>query len=594
VVRAVNSSTLRDRTFHIDVIKENSTSWSSNGFSVDGSILKKLLVNRDYVEIQLDANVDHDVTYYIDRSTGKLPFGMNMTAEGKIYGLPKLILAPSQAQSYTVDIIATDGIKDHRQTFTFDIIDSNSFTVDNANFILGGDTLNLISLGNTGTVSLSSLQVPEFIGTGDLGVVLSGTRQYLNVTAFDPNPGKGPVRYTSVDPLPAGLTLDPTLGYLYGQLSPQADYSHRYNFNVMASKTDITNGNTVSNTGTFHLQVVNQWYNNVTWPQSKLGNLTEGIPSELSVSAKQYDSTHNLNYYLVPFNYLPSGLSLSTSTGNIIGSATTSGSFTFTIAASTASYTGIESQLAWPVISHPVTFKDFNLTVLPVSEEYTSIWTQPFLNPTQKNLWEEFISDSSIFLPDVIYRPDDPTFGVQPNLKIFLEFGIEKLNLGDYAQSLYQNLYLRRLSFGNAKSAIAKDSKGNHIYDAVYVDIQDSLDGAKTSISVNGTTYYPGSIDNIRNSLESIVLPDTSNISVDSRHLPKFMTTVSNNQPYGYFKAAILCYTLPGQSQKILNRIRASKFNFDNLDFFIDRLTVQNSLDNTGTTYIAFNTQPIG
>jgi hypothetical protein len=132
------------------------------------------------------------------------------------------------------------------------------------------------------------------------------------------------------------------------------------------------------------------------------------------------------------------------------------------------------------------------------------------------------------------------------------------------------------------------------LYDAVYVDIEDSLDGSKTSIEINGKTYHPGSIDNIRNSLESIVLNSGKEIAVDGHHLPKFMTTVDNNQPYGYFKAVILCYTLPGQSHKILNRIRASKFNFDNLDFFIDRIVVQNSLDNTGTTYILFNKQPIG
>ena len=98
----------------------------------------------------------------------------------------------------------------------------------------------------------------------------------------------------------------------------------------------------------------------------------------------------------------------------------------------------------------------------------------------------------------------------------------------------------------------------------------------------------------IRNSLESIMLDSGQEIAVDGQHLPKFMRTVNGDQPYGYFKAAVLCYTLPGQSHKILNRIAASKFNFDNLDFFVDRLVVQNSLDNTGTAYIAFNTQPIG
>jgi hypothetical protein len=594
VVRAINTSSLRDRTFYIEVIKENSVSWSTDSFAVEGSVLKKLLVNRDYIEIQLNSNVDHPVTYYIDRDTGRLPFGVNMTPEGKIYGMPNLVLAPSQALAYSLDIIATDGVKEHRQSFVFDVIDSNSFTVDNSNFTLGGQTLDLLDLGNTGTVSLSSLQSPEFIGLRDLGKALAGERQYINVSAFDPNPGKGPIRYTSDDPLPAGLSLDPTLGYLYGSLTQQADYSHRYNFRITATKTDIALGNIAINTGTFYLETVNQWYNNVVWPTSNLGTLTEGIPSELSVTATQKDNTFNLNYYLLPDANFPTGLSVSTSTGHIIGSATTSGSYTFIVAASTASYTGVEHHLTWQVLSHPVAFNEFSLSVKPISKDYTSIWARPFLTPTQRSLWENFISNTDIFLPDAIYRSDDPTFGMQSDLRIFLEFGIEKVNLSNYAQALYQNLYLRRLTFGKVKSAIAKDNQGNHLYDAVYVDIQDSLEGANTSIQINGTTYHPGSIDNIRNSLESVMLDSSHEIAVDSQHLPKFMRTVDGEQPYGYFKAAVLCYTLPGQSHKILNRIAASKFNFDNLDFFIDRLVVQNSLDNTGTAYISFNTQPIG
>jgi Putative Ig domain len=594
VVRASTTGTVRDRTFYIDVYKSNNTSWSTDGFNFSNNILKKLLVNNEFVNIQLNANVDHPVTYYIDKSSGRLPFGMTMDSTGKITGLPKLMLAPSHAVAYTLDIVATDGVVDHRQTFTFDVIDSSSFTVDNSNLVLGGQTIGLLDLGNTGTVTLSSLQAVEFVGNLNLDTVLANETQFINVSGFDPDPGKGPVQYTALDSLPSGLSLDPSLGYLYGQLNPQTDYSHDYSFRVRAIKTDIVLKNTVSSTGTYTIQVVNQWYNNVVWPSSDLGVLTEGLTSELSVAASQIDNSYNLGYYLVPYSELPSGLTLSTSTGHLIGSATTSGNFSFTIAASTASYAGLESHLIWPVISHPVSFNTFSLKVKPVSHEYTSIWAEPFLTMSQRSAWETFINDTSIFLPNTIYRADDPSFGVQTDLRVFLEFGIEKVNLSDYAQSLYQNLYLRRLSFGIVKSAIAKDSQGNHLYDAVYVDIVDNLDGAKTPIVINGTTYYPGSIDFIRNSLESIVLEDSSEIAVDGYSLPKFMTTVAGDQPYGYFKAAVLCYTLPGESPKILNRIKAADFNFDNLDFFIDRLIVQNSLDNTGTSYISFNTQPIG
>lgn len=592
VVRASNAGGIRDRTFSIEVPYTFTTSWSAEGFSLIGNTLSKLLINKDYVEIPINANSEYPVTYHLDKASGELPFGLNLDPKGLIYGIPKYIMTPSEAKEYRFTVVATDGVNEYRQNFVFDIIDSYTFTVDNDHFILNANTINLIDLGSTGTVTLSSLQSPQFIGNGNLGTVLCDDRQYLSVKAYDPNPGMGPMVYKSLNTLPLGLTLDTSLGYVYGNLLPQTDYSHTYQFSIEATKTNIKNNETAKGTGTFLLNVVNQFYTNVVWPSANLGVLSEGIASELSVSAAQKDSTWPLNYYVVPPSQLPDGLSLSTSTGNIIGSATTSGNFSFTVAASTCTYQPY--QLTWPVLSYPVTFNTFNLQITPVSTEYTSIWAKPFLTPSQRQAWETFISDQNIFLPSVLFRPDDPVFGLQSELKIFLEFGIERVNLRDYASALYQNLYERRLTFGDVKAAIAKDSHGNHIYDAIFVEVIDELDGSKTSIEINGQTYYPGSIDNIRNSLQSITLESGTEIKVDGKHLPKFMTTVAPGQEYGYIKAAVLCYTKPGESNKILNRIKASKFNFNNLDFFIDRLVVLNSLDQTGTTYLVFNKQPIG
>ena len=394
--------------------------------------------------------------------------------------------------------------------------------------------------------------------------------------------------------LPPTLGLDSRIGYIYGYINTQTEYFKTYNFTLRATKTDPETATTASSTGSFGITIVNQFYRNVVWPVSDMGTLVEGIPCELTVTAKQKDATWDLKYYLYPTSSLPTGLTLSTSTGHLIGSATTSGNFSFTIAASTSSIYTNTNLLSSSTLAAPVSFNKFNLYISPVSAEYTSIWAKPFLTPTQRQLWENFISDTDIFLPDILYRSDDPVFGLQGELKVFLEFGIERVNLGTYAQSLYQHFYQRRLTFGKVKSAIAKDRRGNHVYDAVYLDVIDDLNGSKTTININGNTYYPGSIDNIRNSLESITLDDSTDILVDGKHLPKFMTTVAAGQEYGYFKAAVLCYTLPGESAKILNRIKASKFNFNNLNFFIDRLVVQNSLDYTSTTYIAFNNQPIG
>jgi hypothetical protein len=47
-----------------------------------------------------------------------------------------------------------------------------------------------------------------------------------------------------------------------------------------------------------------------------------------------------------------------------------------------------------------------------------------------------------------------------------------------------------------------------------------------------------------------------------------------------------LCYALPGQGDKIISRIKLSGFDFKLLNFEVDRLIVQESLDSTTAKYL--------
>jgi len=66
-----------------------------------------------------------------------------------------------------------------------------------------------------------------------------------------------------------------------------------------------------------------------------------------------------------------------------------------------------------------------------------------------------------------------------------------------------------------------------------------------------------------------------------------------NYLPLGYVKVVILCYALPTFGDRILARINLSKFNFKTINFEIDRLTIENTLDNTSNKYLLFNKQNI-
>jgi hypothetical protein len=128
----------------------------------------------------------------------------------------------------------------------------------------------------------------------------------------------------------------------------------------------------------------------------------------------------------------------------------------------------------------------------------------------------------------------------------------------------------------------------------VYVDIVDDIENATQSIIINSSTYFPASIDNMRYKLENLQA-NGGTIGINRNNFPKFMNTAQrgNYLPLGYVKVVILCYALPTFGDRILARINLSKFNFKTIDFEIDRLTIENTLDNTSNKYLLFNKQNV-
>lgn len=218
-----------------------------------------------------------------------------------------------------------------------------------------------------------------------------------------------------------------------------------------------------------------------------------------------------------------------------------------------------------------------------MSVQYTNIYVKPFLNVDQRDYWTAFINNQSIFLPQYVTQ-------IESDLKLGIEYGIQQLNLEGYV-SATSNFYRKRLTFGNVKYAIEKDVNGNHTQDVVYIEIIDDIQGVKPSISMNSKTYYPNSIDNMRISLQAIQVPEQGTILIDSTQLPRFMQTVQkgNSNISGYTTAIVLCRTTPNNGSKILSKIRKSKFDFKLLDFEVNRLEIESSLDNPDQTkYLLF------
>lgn len=327
------------------------------------------------------------------------------------------------------------------------------------------------------------------------------------------------------------------------------------------------------------------WTNNSNAGVAYLGEIEEGFVSELTlVALQQFYPVSEIKYSLIG-GTLPAGLRVrhdGTITGTV--SYNSDGAYTFSV-------------LAKDNINNESISQTFTLIVTASAKSYTKVYFQPFFNLQKRQQYSDFILNENIFKPSLMYRYYDSNFGVQTKMKMILEFGLEQINLEEYVVALRENFYRKRLLLGAPKIAIARDTAGNVLYELIYVDIVDELvnnQGISVSpvvYSAQDEIYYPASVDNMKKQLRLLVLTNRQYIAVNEGLQPKFITQQVENI---YTRIVPLCYALPGKGSVILNKITASKFKFNQLDFEIDRLIIENSLDNSTAKYLIFDRDAMG
>ena len=449
----------------------------------------------------------------------------------------------------------------------------------------------------------------------------SGYRLTLDQPLLNNIPNQTTIYAGSLCAKPPGLSLEPDQGILYGRLPFQPAYSKNYRFTIRITKTDQDTGVSVSNNHIFNLTLKGDVETSINFTSpTNLGTLLPGHVSDLTVEAAHTVGSLSLTYSLTGGS-LPPGLKL-TSEGNITGivpvnipanppgketidpanhlfeivdgttfdndSTTFDRTFTFNV-------TVLDSYLLSAVS------KDFTITVQRVELiPYTNIYVKPFLTPTQRLAFKSIVSNSQVFDSSLLYRSDDPFFGVQQQIKMVIEYGVEKLNLDNYVPALTNYFKRRRYYFGQVKTVTAVDVNGKQLYDAVYVDMIDNqmLDnkysvGKSFTQTINGqvVTYYPDSVTNEQYALETLNISNTTQIRVDSQLRPLFMQSLQMDSgiPLGFVKAVILCYAKPGKGINIVNNINNSGFDFKALDFDVDRIVVEETSDGVaGPKYLVF------
>jgi hypothetical protein len=235
--------------------------------------------------------------------------------------------------------------------------------------------------------------------------------------------------------------------------------------------------------------------------------------------------------------------------------------------------------------------KEFSVSVYQDSiTEYTRIYVKPFLELSKRSEYRDFMTNSIIFDPLLIYRPNDPEFGVQTQIKMVIETGIEKVSLDTIATATENYFYRKKFYFGEVKSITAKDSNGTEVYEIVYVEIIDSQMANKTSPA------YSVSVNNMQLALESIDVGNNTVIGVNERLQPRWMRTLQDDTgvAIGFVKAVPLCYVIPGGSVKTLSRINnalsTGQFDFKQFNFDTDRIIVETAAEIERTGWVLYPT----
>jgi hypothetical protein len=340
--------------------------------------------------------------------------------------------------------------------------------------------------------------------------------------------------------LPPGLTYDTEGSVLYGVVPFQPLITKTYKFTMTASRAG-NDGEVLWSSKMFTLNIIGEGDSVISWiTPPNLGEIDAGFISVLNVQATSSLPNATVVYSLVSGN-LPPGLSLNLDgeiigitnqypivtgpTGIVLlndGGLSTSltsniddggvanennilsidggnsysvdniinvvpGLTTFDFSTGQTLFDGGSTTIdrvftftveARDLINYTAQTRTFTVKVNTVNEKlFSNITVKPFLKLDQRDTWQTFINDASVFTPSSIYRPNDPNFGLQHNLKMVVYAGIETSDAAKYVSAIGLNHKRKRFQWSDIKKAVAiSKTSGSEVYEIVYVNMVDPLE----------------------------------------------------------------------------------------------------------------------
>ena len=367
----------------------------------------------------------------------------------------------------------------------------------------------------------------------------------------------------------------------------------------------------LSETYTFSLLVTGPVNTDVVWitptdpverakTPSSLGSIDNGATSTFYVAAENVAGVP-LQYQLVSgsASRLPQGLQLLPS-GHIAGRVSFDvfsvdlGTTTFDVGLNTVTQpTTFDLVNVFTVNAYSVNGlisvdKTFSITVVNrYKQPYDNLYIQAMPPESDRALLAQLLQNPTIFPPDLLYRNDDPNFGVATRVVYNHAYGLTAATYDDYVSSLILNHYWKNLVLGEIKTARALDDAGNVIYEVVYSEVIDDLvnnQGTSVgkevtlpySIVANGETIevvYPNSLQDMRDQVVDVV-GQISNV------LPRWMLSrQTDGRVLGFTPAWVIAYTKPGESGQIAYNIQTQfAAQLNQIDFTADRYELDNFL----------------
>ena len=440
------------------------------------------------------------------------------------------------------------------------------------------------------TVQSSVDTEPFWITEPDLGTIDNGAISTLSVEAVEVEGRSLQYRLAPGQPsrLPQGLTLQPS-GNITGRVS----------FNTFALDGGATTFD--DNTTTFDLTAVFT-VNAYVPADDQVGYSIESIT--ITDGGAGYNSLYPPTVTISPPPASPTAVTATAGAVTIVGGQITAIAITNPgrgyIAAPTvtiASAFGADAAATTNIVeSIPVNlvsiYRTFTVVVVRrFNQPYEKLYIKAMPSYVDRALIDSLVQNQDAIPEDLVYRADDPYFGVASSVIYDHAYGLNPASLDLYVSSLDINHYWKNLTLGAIQTAQALDANGRVLYEVVYSPVIDNLvNDAGESVSKSVTlpypvneadsteisVVYPNSLINMRDQVVSVVGQISPPLTPA---LPLWMTTKqANGRVLGFTPAWVIAYVNPGQSSRVayyINQIFGENLNL--IDFEVDRYELDRS-----------------